>query len=234
MMKHNTRVHAAGILIAAMLAGGCQKDTGLKKTPPEVKLYGVESARVEYAYTGDVKGTKNLLIANYGMYERDQDEFTVNMDGQTSEVKSLTIRLDSTDYQIDLAKKQGRKTPFALGLLKNFADKLNPQQRENLNAELIQRTMGGKKVGTETILGKTCDIYEIPSGGRLSLWKGIMMRQDIPMGEVRFGIVAKKLETDINPTIEDFAVPPGISFEQPMPQMPPAPPPQNPPQGGGR
>ncbi len=227
MTIKSTYAPLAALFLAAFLASGCGSDSGLKDTPPDVKLYGVKSASIEYEYTGDAKGGKSVLIANYGMYERDKDDFTISMGGQPSEVKSLSLRCDTVNYQIDLKKKEGMSSPFERGQLKDFVKDFTPAQLENVNAELIKKMMGGVSKGTETILGKECEIFELPGGGTLSMWKGLIMRQDMPMGGFKFGLVAKKLETDVAATIADFTPPDSIKINNPQNSggMPPGHPP---------
>ena len=227
-MKRTALPLLAAAFVAFAFIAGCGNNSGLKDTPPEVKLYGVESARVEYAYSGDAKGTKKIAIANFGMYESDNDDFTLSMNGQSNVVKTLSIRCDTMNYTIDLSKNTGMSAAFSLQELKTATEKYTAEQKENVNAELIQQMMGGKKVGKETILGKECDIFELPGGGKISLWKGIVLKQDMPMGGMKFGLVATKIEEDVDFTIADFTPPKDVKIEAPgasNPGMPPGHPP---------
>ena len=230
-MKRTALPLFAVALVALAIVAGCGSDSGLKETPPEVKLYGVESARVEYAYSGDAKGTKTISIANYGMYEADNDDFTLNMNGQTNVIKTITLRNDTINYSIDMTKKTGTSSPFSLKELKATTDKFTPEQKENINATLIEQMMGGKKAGKETVAGKECDMFELPGGGKIALWKGIVLKQDMPMGTMKFGLVATKVEEGMDFTIADFTPPKDVKIE--APSMTPGMPAGHPPVDGG-
>jgi hypothetical protein len=225
-------VFAALALIAGL--SGCSKNSGLKDAPPEVKLYGVESARIEYEYTGDVTGKKTVTIANFGMYETQTDEFTMKTGATPTDVKSQTIRVDTLNYTIDLKTKTGQKAPFSFAQLKEMTKSFTAEQKENLNAELIQSMMGGKKAGTEEILGKKCDIFDLQGGGKIWMWKGLVMKQEMPMGQMKLALIAKKIETDISLSIADFTPGTDIKISEPSPMGMPPGHPQVDPKGGGQ
>ena len=228
-MKHTIITVIAIVAIVAGFAG-CSK--GLKDTPPKVKLYGVKAAKIEYEYTGDVTGKKTVLIANFGMYETQTDEFTMQMGGKPSTVKSQTIRVDTLNYTIDLKDSTGQKSPFSFDQLEQMTKSFTAEQKENLNAELIQSMMGGKKVGQEDVLGNKCDMFELQGGGKIWMWKGLVMKQEMPMGTMKLALTAKKIDIDPSVSISDFTPATWVKFSAPAPMgMPPGHPQVDPNQG---
>ena len=98
---------------------------------------------------------------------------------------------------------------------------------ENVNAELLMR-MGGKKIGKETVLGKECDVYDLSGSMKISMWKGIVLKSEMQMGQYKMNLTAKKIDTDASSTIEDFSVPKDVKIKTPvtgMGGMPPGHPP---------
>jgi hypothetical protein len=200
------------LMVPVIIISSCgNKDTGLKTTPPNVKLYKVAAARIDYEYSGAATGTKTQIIANYGMYQREEDNFTMSLGDQKREIKSLTIRSDSMSYNIDMMKKEGKSTSSALGELESLTKSLTKEQRDNVNAELLVQ-MGGKKVGKETILGKECDVYDLQGQMKICMWNGIVLKSEIQMGAHKMNLVAKKIDTDITPTIADFSAPKDVKI----------------------
>ena len=231
-MKRTALPLFAVALVAFAFLAGCGKDTGLKETAPEVKLYSIPNARITYTYSGDAKGTKVISFANYGMYESDSDDFSFAMNGQNTPIKTLTLRCDTVNYTVDLTKKVAQKSPFDWKGLKELTASFTPEQKDNVGGEMIQRMMGGKKAGKETILGKECEAYELPGGGKICMWKGIVMKQDMPMGGIKFTLVATKFEEDVDLAIADFTPAQDIKIEEPTaaPGMPSG----HPPVDGGK
>jgi hypothetical protein len=219
-------------VLVAIVAGFTGCSNGLKDVPPKVKLYGIKTAKIEYAYSGDVTGKKSVLIANFGMYETQIDEFTMQMGGKPSTVKSQTIRVDTLNYTIDLKDSSGQKSPFSFDQLEQMTKNFTPEQKENLNAELIQTMMGGKKAGQGDVLGNKCDIFELQGGGKIWMWKGLVMKQEMPMGTMKLALTATKIETDPSVSISDFTPPTWVKFAPPAPMgMPPGHPQVDPNQG---
>jgi hypothetical protein len=207
------------LAISLIIIGGCgKKATGLKDTPPKVKLYAIPAVRIEYEYTGASVGTKVQIIANHGMYQREEDNFTMNIGEQKREIKTLTIRNDSISYNIDLTKKEGMSTPTGMDQLEAMTKSFNKEQLENVNAELLV-SMGGKKIGKETVLGKECDVYDLSGSMKICMWKGIVLKSEMQMGAHKMNLIAKKIDTDVTPTIEDFSVPKDIKIKSPQADM---------------
>jgi hypothetical protein len=205
------------LVIPVLLVTSCgKKSTGLKDTPPKVKLYSVPAVRIEFDYAGGATGTKTLLIANYGMYEREENNFSMS----GTENKMLSIRNDSVSYMIDLKTKEGRSTPSEMSQLESMMHMNGKQQYASANEFLINN-MGAKKTGKETVAGKECDVYEIDAGMqakiKVYMWSGIVLKSEGDMGAHKIIWSAKKVDTDVTPTIEDFSVPKDVKIKAPEP-----------------
>ena len=200
---------AAAILVAMAMFNSCgqKQDSDLSTTPPSVKLYGIENARVEYAYSGAASGTKTTIIANWGMYQRMEDNFSFNMDGQARNLHSIDITSDSTVYALDMIEKKGTKSIFDFDGFGTFTDDFKPEEKEDFQGSYILRT-GGSKSGKETILDHECDVYQLPyMGMKIWLWKGLTLKSTMIMGADTMTITATNIDVDYTATTADFLPP---------------------------
>lgn len=166
---------------------------------------------IEYEYSDDASGYKKQYIGNYGMYQREEDNFSVKAGERTNTINTLTLRNDTIQYSIDMSKKKGTSSAWDLEEIKTLTKSLTAEQKENINAVLLTQ-MGAIRQGTEVILGKTCEVYNMMGTMRVSLWKGIVMKSEMTMGKLRMTMTATKVETDISLEPELFLPPEDVTF----------------------
>jgi len=219
------RLSLLTILSMILLVAACSQEgaEGLSTTPPAIKIYNVPSARVVYEYGGAASGKKTHLIANYGMYQNQQDEMTFTMGGMTQEVKQLDIVNDTTEYTVNLATMEGSRSLHDTSRISAMVRDFSEEEMKNFQESFILRSQG-QKIGKDTVLGKICDVYVLPMMGmRISMWEGLTLRSSITMGEQELSMTAVELDTDYKPVITDFLPPKDakISDPKPMGAMPP-------------
>lgn len=212
-MKRFTLFSTVMVLAVAALAGCGKSGEGLSTTPPEYRLYGEQNIYIEYEYGGGATGTKKQYIGNYGMYERTEDDFSVKMGEENRPVKQLVIRQDSIQYMIDLLEKVGRKGASQLEELKPMMVNFNAEQKKNVNMELM-RSMGGTKIGTETVLGKECEVYDVQGFMKVAMWQGITMRSEMDMGGLTMTLTAKKIEMNPSLSLDMFTAPKDVKITE--------------------
>ena len=203
------------VVFTVTALSSCGEEAGLYDGPPPVKLYGVENASITYTYSGAGEGTKTHILANYGMYQKLEDNMTYSFNGQPRKIHQLDITSDTAQYSVDLKEMKGTKRSFDTtrlnALIKDFTD----EERADFQAAYILRG-GGKLVGEETILGKPCSIYEVGfSAIRVSLWNGITLNMTAVMGEDTIRMTATEIDLDFTPTVAMFTPPEGVTWEQP-------------------
>ncbi|MBR9977985.1 MAG: hypothetical protein KFH87_07850, partial [Bacteroidetes bacterium] len=203
--------------VFALLLVACSSESGetLKSTPPAVKLFNVEQARIDYTYGGAASGKKTHIIANYGMYQKMVDEMSFTIDGRTQEVHRMDIISGNTLYDIDMRTQEGTRTPYDTMRIIEMTRDFSDEELKDFQASYLLRSQG-EKVGKDTVLGKICDVYSMPMMGmRMSVWKGLTLRSQILMGDEELTMTATKLETDFRPTVEMFQPPKDIIISEP-------------------
>lgn len=233
-MKRFTLVSAVLLVAVAALAGCSKSGEGLSTTPPEYRLYGEQNVYIEYEYGGGATGTKKQYIGNYGMYERTEDDFTVKMGEENRPVKQLVVRQDSIQYMVDLLEKVGTKSASQIEQLMPMMAKFTAEQKKNVNMELM-RTMGGTKIGTETVLGKECEVYDVQGFMKVAMWQGLTLRSEMQMGGLTMTLTAKKLEMNPTLSLDMFEAPKDVKIKDVRAEgsMPAGHPPVEGTEGGG-
>jgi len=209
----------AVVLLAAALLISCTSndhDLELKDTPPEVKLYSLKHALIEYEYSGGAEGNKTHVIANYGMYQRMEDKMLYTLDGKSRDVHQLEIIADTLQYSINLLENTGTRRPFDRSVLSQYVMEYSPEELQNFQESYIIRA-GGRKTGTETILGKECTVFDLHVNGiTVSLWNSLTMRSTIRMGDGEIVMTAVKLNEDVDPKPDMFVPPKNIKISEPQ------------------
>ena len=75
--------------------------------------------------------------------------------------------------------------------------------------------MGGKKIGEEEVLGKTCEVWEIKNmGTKIWIWKGITLKTETDMMGMKINQTATKNRNHIKMAEEYFEVPEGVTISE--------------------
>lgn len=238
------------VLLTAVLLSACSSENGgeMNMTPPNIKIFNVENARIVYEYGGAASGTKTHIIANYGRYQSQLDQMTFTMSGRKQNVHQLDLISDTTQYTINLDTKEGTRSAYDVARIEAMAAEFTEEEKKDFQAAFLLRSQA-EKIGKDTVLGKVCDLYLLPMMGmRISLWNGITLRSSISMGDQELSMTAVELDEDISPTMDMFLPPKDAKISEPqmMNGMPPGHPsidddphsgdgtsPGNPHEGGG-
>jgi len=172
----------------------------------EINRYAVKSATIVYKHTGMTEGKQTVYIADYGQKEADYSELTASAFGFSTTTKELELTLGNVVYSVDLTEKTGTKT--ILPDIKDL-DKKEVKDYEQLGKEMME-SMGFEKVGTEKVLGKSCEVWE-GMGTKSWIWKNIPLKTEMNMMG-KSTIIATSIDLS-NPPASKFKVPQGIDFE---------------------
>jgi hypothetical protein len=204
-------------LITTLWTACGSRDSGveLRDTPPDVKLYAPKQLKIEYEYSGAARGSKTHILANHGMYQRMEDELTYTLDGAERTVGNLDIINDTVQYHIDLLEKRGTRSSFDPTRLNKLVEGYTEQELENFQQSYLLRS-GAKMIGTETILGKECTVFELTmSGVVVSMWNSVTMRSRITMGDGEVIMTAVRIDENFKPTPGMFTPPTDVKITPP-------------------
>jgi hypothetical protein len=164
--------------------------------------------------SGDIDLSSNEFIITYKMtgpesngtmtLYRMGDNMKTVMKGQIADMENgVAEALYDGDFVYTTMELQGQKQGFKLKVDEYQKDK------EYSMADVEKNLEKYKKVGTETILGKECEIYETGKGTTISVYdkKAVLgiKSKDMTM-------VATEFNTDPNLSESDFEVPKDVEF----------------------
>ena len=171
------------------------------------KRYQHEKGILHYKYDGSISGKETVYFDSYGWREGKFSEKTISMFGMNQQENKLDVIDGEIQTGIDLNTNQGNRiiNSYIQGLRQGNSSK----DLTDIGTEMLE-AMGGKKVGTGEVLGKTCDIYEVANmGTKTWIWNGISMKTETSMMGMNIVIEATKLELDVAVEEEKVTVPEG-------------------------
>ncbi len=196
---------AVAVMIVTLLAhiaaqlNAAPKSAGLKR-------YQVASAMVEYTLSGTQTGTETLYFVDYGMREAKYTSTEIKVGSFAQKTNRVTIMEGATIYTIDLDKKTGTK------IENPFYKKFEGRDATEVGEQML-RDMGGQKIGTESFLGKTCDVWEIRKlGSKVWVWSGIPLKNETNFAGMQSAIVATKIEPNAQIPPEKLAIPADVKI----------------------
>ncbi|MCF6268992.1 MAG: hypothetical protein L3J41_04725 [Melioribacteraceae bacterium] len=177
-------------------------------TAQDFKRYEYKSGKVVYKSSGSVTGTETMYFDNYGMVEVKNTKSTLEMMGIKRETDTKVIMKDKWLYTIDNKTGEANK-------MENPIYSMFPEGGDLEKAgEEMMINMGGKKVGTETLLGKECDIWEIEKlMSKVWVWKSIPLKSEVSMMGISINQIATSVEVDIDVSPDEFKIPEGVEFK---------------------
>lgn len=156
---------------------------------PQLKRYDIKSGMIEYQTTisGNVlgsiikgEGTEALYFDNWGALEVKKEKSSqtteANIMGHKSTETTNTHTLDKLDngksYHVDYdTQKIYQRTDPMMELFKQSKTDVGDAGKKMLES------MGGKKIGSESIMGYDCEIWDL-MGVKQWIHKGVMLRAE--------------------------------------------------------
>jgi hypothetical protein len=174
----------------------------------EYKRYHFKSGKIVYESTGAMTGTSTTYFDNYGMLEAKKSNLTIDMMGVKQEHNSLEIMKDRWVYSVNLKTNTATK-------IENPMYQLFPNGVEGEEVAIaMMKKMGGKKIGTETVSGKNCDIWDVPKMmSKIWVWKTIPIKTETNVMGMQITQTATSVETDIPISQDKFNIPKGITIK---------------------
>ena len=174
----------------------------------DFKRYEFKSGKVIYTSTGSMTGNETMYFDNYGMLELKETKATLEMMGIKQVTDTKTIMNGKWVYTIDNNSGEANKVENPLYSMFPKGTDL-----EKVGEEMM-KNMGGKKIGTETLLGKDCDIWEIKKlMSKVWVWKSIPIKSEVNMMGMNITQLATSVEVNINVSANKFKIPEGVEFK---------------------
>jgi hypothetical protein len=173
------------------------------------KRYKIKSAIVEYELSGNQTGTATLYFDNFGMQEATYESSVLEIYGDSQQLETVSYLLGFWQYTLDVEAGTGTKTKNTVleSLVMNSDGDL-----EQLGLKMF-RSMGGELSGTEEMLGKTCDVWELKSmGTKIWVWKNIPLKSVTEMMGLNIIRTAISLQENVVIPAEKLEIPSEIDF----------------------
>lgn len=185
---------AFAICISLILSGVIAHAQSLKR-------YNVQSGIIEYELAGAQTGKETIYFTDWGMKEAKITKSEMSYGGFAQQLHTAVIIDGDFVYTLDFASRTGTKSINPILLM--VGD-------ENVDlialGELMMSQMGGEKIGQETVLGKSCDVWEIKQlGSKTWVWNGVTLKTKVDLGMQMNSIAVSISETDVPD--EKFEIP---------------------------
>lgn len=167
------------------------------------RKYPFKSGKVEYKLEGNTSGTSTLIWDDYGYLELAVENSESKMFGQTSVINDNTLMIGSEVYEWTNNDENLYQTSNPLA--QKWEDgNYNDDDVEEFSIQMLE-ALGFEKIGSETVLGKKCDVYK--GLGKVWAWKGISMKTEVKVLGTTSVITATKIDTNIKISTSKFDIP---------------------------
>lgn len=175
------------------------------QTPPQ--RYQIRSGQVEYKIFGNESGSAVVYFKDWGLEEA---RFAVCRMPVYGLQNMLTLSRKDWVMTMDLDKRVGRK--FQNAMMTEYLDPTRKREKVPFD-EMMMNKLQGERIGTEEILGRPCEIWEIKDAGvRLWYWKWIPLKTVLSVDGYQVVMIAEKLSEDDDIPSAYFQIPEGIRF----------------------
>ena len=179
------------------------------------KKYAVKSGKVEYKLTGNTTGTKTVYFDDFGdkYYEHLKSVSETKMFGITdrTETDKVTIINKSHFWTIDKTNGDNMEgeIPYYNSSRGMFED-MTEEEQKKFSDDLL-RSFGGKREGTEKILGYTCEKISV-MGSYSWIYKGVTLKSETKVMGIVANETATSFEKGISISANKFEAPNGLTF----------------------
>lgn len=170
------------------------------------KPLGIRSGIVEYIYSGDKTGKSTQYFDDYGM----KSATYVDIESEDGDSKVWTVSIGEDQYLWDPS------SPDQAMKMKNPVIKMVMESSEGdmlFHTEQIYEQLGLRESGTEMFKGKECIVFK-GEIGKVLIWKGLMMKSELKMGEVVSRQEATSIKTNVPVDGKYFRIPDNITFTE--------------------
>jgi len=188
-----------------LVKGDVGIDQNINKTnslelPEGCKRIKFKSGYIKYKQTGFATGEQVLYFDNYGFDNAIFQTMFINQ----QETKNIIYLTKDWIYQLNETEKKYFKVKNKDN--QSFIQFFNETKDINKSIEKLMSQNEGKKLGTEMIAGKLCDIWQVRNA-KSWLWEGLNLKteMDFPFGQLIF--TAYEIKVDVSVPKEKFIIP---------------------------
>jgi len=173
--------------------------------------FGVKSGKITYKITGSMSmmgvssktlGKKRVIFSDFGVKELREESKVVKQDGKITKSHTITYMDRSIIYSVDFNQKRITRMQNPGMIMLGLSDE-NTAQQAGLK---MLKSMGGKKIGKETILGHECDLWEA-MGTKQCIYNGVPLKTESDIMGVKSSEVATKIDFDTDISDKDYKLP---------------------------
>ena len=183
----------------------------------DIKKYQIKSGIIEYKIEGMSNGSEIVYFDDYGIKEARFTKTEAKIMGFTTTANTITITDKDWSYNINLDEKTGTKMNNKQ--LQELIGRITQKDYEEFGKKMLEQ-MDAKHIGNETILGKSCEVWDIRKmNGKTWNYKYVPLKIEINMLGTNT-TTAIKFEENAKIPSDKFQVPKGITItEQEMENM---------------
>jgi len=177
------------------------------------KRYGLESGIFELLTESSMmKSTEIIHFDRWGLRETKERTTEIKAGTFTQNQHSMELLDGETTVTVDLDSKRGSR--ITNNLMTTIIDRTSSRDMEEAGQKIL-KSMGGKRVGEESVLGKSCQVWEIQSlKTKTWVWKNIGLKSESGFGGMTTKITAVRVEENVKIPEEKFRVPEGIPITE--------------------
>ncbi len=180
----------------------------------QMAMYDVKSGKIEYGIkgSGEIMGSKMQTVGKKRVIFDDNgaknlteenkiEKQTIMGQKKTTKSHTMTYLKDGMVYHVNFDNKRIMRMEN-MGMAGLMGGGNNMKQ----TGESMMKKMGGKKIGTDKVLGYSCDVWNL-MGTKQCMYKGIPLRVETNVMGLKNTEVATKAEFDISLSKDDFKLP---------------------------
>lgn len=169
------------------------------------KKYYQKSGKMEQKLSGNSKGTCITYWDDYGYKEVKIEKTVTKVFGIKNETNKTSLMIGSTMYEWE--ENSETMTKVTIDMAKTWEDGNYTADQVAQSSIATMRSLGYEKKGTETILGKTCDVWE--GIGKSWAWKNLSLKAVVKVMGMEIAYEPVSLELDYNVPANLFEIPSG-------------------------
>ncbi len=174
-----------------------------------IKPYSFKTAIVSYEFSGSTSGTQTLYIKDYGWIQCEITQSVTKLFGQKEEKNEQKLTLGLDIYTWSAGATNGTKVRNTM--LEGLMQDPNFDLKEFTHA--MMNGLGFRKTGTETLIGRTCDVWE-GSGATIWVWNDLAIKTEIKVLGQKTIITATDVQLNVPVSDNLFIVPRNIAFSE--------------------
>jgi hypothetical protein len=179
------------------------------------KKYAIKSGEIEYKLTGNTTGSRTVYFSDFGnkYYEHEKSETVTKMFGITdrTETDKITIINNGHFWTIDNLDKKNYEgnVPYSK-LSEEMMANMTEAEQEKM-ADDILKSFGGERLGTEKILGYTCEKMSV-FGSLIWFYKGVSLKSEAKVMGITANEEAVSFDENVTVPSSRYNPPSGVDF----------------------